>query len=95
MPTAIGPEDKTVVIKFGGGVHSRAPADEINPRECASGKNFVLDMQNTQMGPRPPFDLIGTVPNAGEIRGFVSLLKTDGTVSFLVQADDTGRISYR
>jgi len=30
--------------------------------------------------------LIGTVPNAAEIRGGASLLKTDGTVSTLIQA---------
>ena len=89
MPTSIKPEDITVVIKFGGGIRSRAPADEIEDRECASGQNFDMDLQNTQFRPRLPFDLLGTAPNAAEVRGMASLLKTDGTTSMLVQAGDT------
>ena len=83
------PEEDVISLKFGGGIHSRASEDDIDPRECATGKNFDLDAQNHQYRNRKPFDLLGTVPNAGEIRGFASLLTSDGTVSFLVQADDT------
>lgn len=82
----IGPEDQNVIIKFGGGLHTRASPDEIDGREAADGKNFVLDIQNRNLRPRSPFDLIGTVPNAASIRGGGSLLKTDGTVTTLFQA---------
>jgi hypothetical protein len=89
MPTIKGPEEATVLIKFGGGLRSRAPSDEIEDRECSDGQNFDQDLQNTQLSPRQPFDLLGTVPNGGEIRGMASLLTPSGDVSMLVQADDT------
>ena len=38
---------------------------------------------------RGPFDEIGTAPNGSEIRGFATLLKTDGTETMLVQAGPT------
>lgn len=89
MPDKIGPDDLDVVIKFGGGLHTRASEDEIDPREAAGGNNFLLDLENLQLRNRNPFDLIGQVPNGQEIRGGGSLLKSDGTVSTLVQAGDT------
>jgi len=82
----IGPEDLNVVLKFGGGLHSRASPDEIDPREASDGFNFVIDLENKNLRNRPPFDLIGTVPNAQEIRGGFSLLKSDGTVTTCFQA---------
>lgn len=82
-------ENATAVIKFGSGVHSNASEDDIEARECALGENFQLDPENQEMRNRKPFDKIGTVPNASEIRGFASLQKSDGTVSMLVQAADT------
>jgi hypothetical protein len=82
-------DDGSVSLKFGGGVHSRASEDEIDVRECKEGQNFRLDLQNTEYRPRPPFDLVGTVPNGAEIRGFACLLKTNGSVSTLVQAGGT------
>jgi hypothetical protein len=85
----IGPEEHNIVLNFGGGLHTRASADDIDPREAADGANFLLDLQNRDLRPRPPFDLIGTVPNAAEIRGGGSLLKSDGTVSTLIQAGNT------
>jgi len=88
MTTDFNKEFDTL-IQFGGGVHSRASEDDIDPRECSEGQNFTLDPQNKEFKNRKPFDLIGTVPNNSEIRGFVNLLKTDGTVSLLVQAGDT------
>ncbi|MFQ5623746.1 MAG: hypothetical protein ACE5FS_10155 [Paracoccaceae bacterium] len=78
-----------VALRFGGGIHSRASPDTIDPRECASGQNFVLDLENHNFRNRKPFDLIGTVPNGASILGFATLLKSDGTVSFLVQAGAT------
>ena len=89
MPEIIEPTETNVLIKFGGGIRSRAPADEIEDRECTEGQNFDQDLQNTQYRPRKPFDLLGTAPNAAEIRGMASLLKTDGTTSMLVQAGAT------
>lgn len=86
MPQRIGPDDQDIVLKFGGGLHTRASEDEIDPREAADGGNFLLDLENREFRNRPPFDLIGTVPNGGEIRGGGSLLKADGTVSLVVQA---------
>lgn len=86
MVSPLPPKDYDVTLKFGGGLHTRASEDEIDPREAADGKNFLLDLENRELRRRPPFDLIGTVPNAAEIRGGASLLKADGTVSFLIQA---------
>lgn len=85
----IGPDDLNVVIRFGGGLHTRASPEDIDAREAADGANFLLDLQNRDLRPRRPFDLIGTVPNGAEIRGGGSLLKSDGTVSTLVQAGNT------
>lgn len=86
MTKKVGPKDFDVTIKFGGGLHTRASEDEIDPREAADGHNFLLDAQNRELRNRPPFDLVGTVPNGAEIRGGGTLLKSDGTVSVLVQA---------
>jgi hypothetical protein len=88
MVAKLPPKDFDIKIKFGGGLHTRASADEIDGREAADGQNFILDLDNRELRNRPPFDLIATVPNAGEIRGGGSLLKTDGTVSALFQAAD-------
>lgn len=89
MIKKIGPEELNLVINFGGGLHTRASTDDINPREAADGNNFLLDLENRDLRPRPVFDLIGTVPNTSEIRGGGSLLKSDGTVSTLFQAGTT------
>lgn len=88
MATKFGPDDGAIILKFGGGLHSRASETDIDQRECADGKNYDLDPENFTMRNRKPFDLIGTADNAGEIRGFVSLKKTDGSVSMAVQAGD-------
>lgn len=86
MVAKVKPQDLDLTVKFGGGLHTRASQDEIDPREAAGGANFLLDLENRELRNRPPFDLIGTVPNGAEIRGGASLLKADGTVSLLVQA---------
>lgn len=80
MVSKVGPKDFDVKIKFGGGLHTRASADEIDAREAADGQNFQLDLENRELRNRPPFDLIGTVPNAGEIRGGFSFSNSSGTV---------------
>ena len=84
-----GPQDDAITLRFGGGINSRASEDEINPRECATGQNFQLDLDNRTFRNRKPFDLVFTAPNEGQINGFISLLKTDGTVAMAVQAGDT------
>lgn len=86
MVDKIGPKDLDVTIKFGGGLHTRASEDEIDPREAADGGNFLLDLENRELRNRPPFDLVGTIPNGAEVRGGGSLLKADGTVSTVFQA---------
>ena len=78
-----------ITIPFGGGLHTRAFAQDINEQECASGQNFQLDPQDRSFKRREPLDLVGTTPNAAEVRGFATLLKADGSVSFLVQAGTT------
>lgn len=80
--------DNQIVLRFGGGVHSRASEEDINERECADGQNFELDADNFTLRNRKPFDLIGTAANGSEIRGFVTLTKTDGTSKMAVQAGD-------
>ena len=89
MIKKLGPEDLDITIKFGGGLHTRASEDEIDPREAKDGQNFLLDLENRELRNRPAFDLVGTAPNGQPIRGGGSLLKADGSVSFLIQAGDT------
>lgn len=79
----------SIKLRFGGGQHSSKTVDEIDPAECVSGVNYDLDLQNSAFKSRPPFDLIGTVPNGAEIRGGVTLKKTDGTTTTLFQAGNT------
>lgn len=86
MVKKIGPEDYDVIIKFGAGLHTRASEDEIDAREAADGSNFLLDLEQRELKPRPPFDLLGTAPNASEIRGGGSLLTSAGVVKSFVQA---------
>lgn len=77
------------VLRFGGGINSRASEDQISDVECTSGENFILDPGNSEFRPRPPFDLVATATNEEEIRGFATLQKADGTITMLVQAGDT------
>jgi hypothetical protein len=81
-----GPVDADIQLKFGGGLFTRASEEELDEREAKDGQNFDLDLLNRQFRNRKPFDLIGQVPNGAEIRGGACLLKSDGTVSVLVQA---------
>ena len=87
MPRTLKGERDPLRLRFGGGLNTRGSEEDIDPRECAAGENFALDAGNLQYRPRRPFDLVGTVPNAGTIKGAASLLKSDGTVSTLIQAD--------
>ena len=89
MPKGLKKDDLSVILNFGGGVHSRATEEDIDIRECSDGQNFELDAQNMEYRPRKAFDKLGTATNAAEIRGFANLIKSDGTVSILVQAGAT------
>lgn len=93
MPTEVKPDPRplvagedAIILRFGGGLNTRASEDEIGDTECADGRNFLLDPQNSEFRPRRPFDLVATATNEAEIRGFAQLLKADGTTSTLVQA---------
>ena len=86
MVSEIKQEENSYVLRFGGGIHSRPPEDEIDIRECAAGRNFTLDVRDHDFHPRPPFDNVGTTPNAGAIRGMGQLVKQNGDTSFLVQS---------
>ena len=87
--TSLFRDEGAEILRFGGGRNTRASEDQINPIECTDGENFILDPGNGEFRPRLGFDLVGTVPNGAEIRGFATLKKTDGSVSMLVQAGAT------
>jgi len=95
MPTDVTPKGNvrqnadTIILRFGGGLRTRASIMDVEDRECVEGQNFDLDLQNFAFRPRKPFDKIGTATNGAEIRGFASLQKADGTISMLVQAGNT------
>ena len=86
MVSRAGPAEGSLVINFGGGLHTRPGADDIEATEAFDGNNFLIDYQNKQLKNRRPFDLVGTAPNAGAIKGGISLRKADGSVTTLIQA---------
>ena len=85
MVSKTKPQDLSVTIKFGGGLHTRASPDEIDARESAAGANYIIDLENRNLRNRKPFDLVGTLPNAGSVLGGGTLLKADGTVQTCFQ----------
>lgn len=86
MPSVFPPRQDAYILRFGGGLNTRASEDQINEIECSDGRNFLLDIENREFRPRRPIQLMATAPNAAQIRGFAQLLKRDGTTSTLVQA---------
>ncbi len=78
-----------LVLKFGGGVHSRASSDDIDLRECTDGANFELDLENNSFRNRKPFEKLITAPNGQSILGGGTLIKSDGTVQSFFQSGDT------
>lgn len=50
--------------------------------------NFELSMSRSSLRPRPSFDSVGVTTNAGDVRGFMQLVKTDDTSTTLVQSGD-------
>ena len=82
-------ETEPIVLTFGGGIHSRRRISDIDIDECVAGsENFDLEPQFLALTPRKPFDQVGTAPNAGSIRGYAQLCRTDGSLSTLIQARD-------
>ena len=73
------------ILKFGGGLNEQ-DLTSVKPEECIEGYNFELKLGDTHFRPRKPFDLIATDTSAGQINGFMQLIKQDGTETTLVQA---------
>lgn len=89
MPKRIGPVEDAVIFRFGGGLRTDSPEDEIRERELFNGLNFLIEPETRELRSRPPFDKIGTAPNAAEIRGFICRDPTSGSPDLLVQAGNT------
>ena len=77
------------VLRYGGGLNTRASEEEIKDSECAEGENFDLDLDNSHFRNRKPFDKIATVPNGAQINGFIQLRKRTGQIFTAVHAGDT------
>ena len=73
-------------IYFAGGLNEQQTP---NILECSQGQNFELGLRQSKLVPRAPFDLKGTATNAGNINGFLQLVKRDNSETTLVQAGDT------
>jgi len=82
-------DDPVVTLKFGGGVNSAASEDDIKATECVDGQNFLIDLNNKNLRPRNPIELLGTAPNGQGINGFANLVDADGVSTILIQAGDT------
>lgn len=79
-------QDADIIVKFGGGLNTSFTEEDIRDRESADGgKNYRIDLDNRELKPRRPFTLLDTTPDAEQIRGFINLVKTDGTSEILVQ----------
>ena len=48
--------------------------------------NFELSMSRSSLRPRVSFDSVGVTTNAGDVRGFMQLVKSDDTSTTLVQS---------
>lgn len=82
-------ETDPIVITFGGGIHSRRRISDIDINECVNGsENFDLEPQFLALTPRKPFDLVGTAPNGGSIRGYAQLCDCAKGLTTLIQARD-------
>jgi len=86
MAERLGPTEVNISLRFGGGLHSAASEEDIDARECVAGRNFTLDLEKKEFKTRNGFDKIATAPNAASINGFATLKKSNGDITFLVQA---------
>ena len=86
MGLAVASESEPIVVTFGGGINSRRRPADVDTNECVEGNDFDLDPELLSFKKRAAFDLIGTAPNAGEIRGFAQNINRAGTVTTVIQA---------
>lgn len=86
-PQIVGP----ISVSFAGGLNTRQSETVIDPRECAAGENFSLDIDKTEFNRRRPFDLRGTAPNGARVSGMAQLRTTSDQLTTLIQA---GTIVY-
>ena len=75
-----------VTLRFGGGLHTRASEEDINPIECSDGVNFDMDPINLEFRPREEVTLLGRAPNNQPIQGFASFINQNNEVFLGVQA---------
>ena len=95
MPDETDVVDVDLVVKYGGGLNTSASEEDISEQESASGgQNYEIELDNRELRPRRPFDLLDTTPDANEIRGLINLVKTDGTVEILVQTSGGNVYKY-
>lgn len=76
-------------LRFGGGLATHPSIADVDYREATDGENFDIAIDRSTLKRRSPFDLVSAAPNGLEIRGYVELIKRDGTVTLLVQAGGT------
>ena len=79
-------ELEPIILTFGGGINAQRRPLDIEPTECVEGENFDLDPQVAIYRRRKPFDLAGTAPNGGEIRGYGQYIDRAGTTFTFIQA---------
>jgi len=95
VPEETDVDDLDLVVKYGGGLNTSATEEDISEQESASGgQNYEIDLDNRELRPRRPFELLDTTPDANEIRGLINLVKVDGTVEILVQTDGGNVYKY-
>lgn len=82
------PVRQSATIPFSRGINAAARARDIDPRECTRGENFALDLDFGGWRRRKPYDLVATTTNGGRINGFAQLVKSDGTITTLVQSNE-------
>ena len=73
-------------ITCAGGLNENEGAD-LN--ECQEGKNFELNVGDTDFKPRPPQDLKGTATLGGTIAGIMQMITQDDTETTLIFEDDS------
>lgn len=86
MPLPDEPKGNRVVLRFGAGLNTVASERDIDLKECASGENFGLQLDDQFFFRREAFDLAATTPNALGVRGFGQLEDSSGDLFTFVQA---------
>lgn len=73
------------VLRFGGGLNQLGD-ESIDPQECTTGENFLLNLDSQDYLPRPGFAIKGTATNAGAVRGIMQLITRADVDTTLIQA---------